>query len=73
MTSRARGSTVALSSLPMYVKYGGLVSVNDVQYERLTIKFKDPSNVTATNIFLKDFRQNIPLQSLYTVKNQNDL
>lgn len=63
----------ALTSVPMFAKYAGINSVQDVAYERLVVKMKDPNNEDHTNAFLRDIRQAEYSALDFDIQNHNDL
>jgi hypothetical protein len=52
-------SYTALTSIPMWAKFGNAFSVKSTTFERLIIKFKDPQNKNLIDDFLKDMRLKI--------------
>ena len=53
-SQRQRNRNSLLTSVPMLSKYAGYSTVKDVSYERLVVKFKNPSDSALIEAFLKD-------------------
>ena len=62
----------ALVSIPIYAKLAGISSLKNIEYERLIVKFKDPSNKEHVSNFLNDFRAISPYYQSYDIFNAND-